>query len=116
MNIAGKVRRVAVGPGRPSRVRPRRAGRPTPELDPTGFERLEHAVEDAAVVMQMAVERRPEAVDEAHRPEARPRRGPRTALAQMGLDHAQEDEQHGAGRPWLRLPDGSGRGRWAGPG
>jgi len=37
----------------------------------------------------MAVERRPE---------ARPRQGLRTALAQMRLDHAQEDVQHGASR------------------
>jgi len=27
------------------------------ELDPTGFERLEHAVEDTAVVLEVAIER-----------------------------------------------------------
>jgi hypothetical protein len=44
---------------------------PRPELDPTGFERLEHAVEDAAVVMEVAIKRGTEAVDDGHRPEAR---------------------------------------------
>ena len=53
--------------------------------------------------MQMAVESRPEAVDEAHRPEARLHGGPRTAFPQMGLDHPQEDVQHGAGRRRLAL-------------
>ena len=39
----------------------RRQCRGLSALDPTGFERLEHTVEDAAVVMRMAIERRPEA-------------------------------------------------------
>ena len=58
------------------------------ELDPAGLQRVEQAVEDAAVVVEVAIERSTEAVDEAHRPEAGLRRGPRTALAQMRLDHA----------------------------
>ncbi len=71
------------------------------KLDPTAFERLEHPVEDAAVIVQMAIERSTEAVDEAHRPEAGPCRDPGTASAQMGLDHPQEDTQHGGDRLWL---------------
>ena len=71
------------------------------ELDPADFERLEHPVEDAAVVVQVAIERGTETVDEAHRPEACPCRGPGTASAQMGLDHPQEDMQHGCDCLWL---------------
>jgi hypothetical protein len=95
------------------------------ELDPAGFERLEHPVEDAAVtnppgadlgarqgarsaktrmvfvIVQVAIERGTEAVDEAHCPEAGPCRGPGRASAQMGLDHPQEDVQHGRDRLWL---------------
>ncbi len=64
-------------------------------LDCSLFKRFEHAVEDAAGVMQMTVERRPEAVAEAHRLAARSGQGPRTPLVQMGLDHAKEDVQYG---------------------
>jgi hypothetical protein len=71
------------------------------ELDSTGFERLEHPVEDAAMVVQVAIERSTETVDEAHRPEAGPCRGPWTAFPQMGLDDPQEDMQHGGDRLWL---------------
>ena len=71
------------------------------ELDPTAFERLEHPVEDEAVIVQMAIERSTETVDETHRPEACPRRGSGTASAQMGLDHTQEDIQHGGDCLWL---------------
>lgn len=46
------------------------------ELDPAGVERVEHAVEDAAVVVGVAIERGAEAVHKADRPEARLRRGP----------------------------------------
>ena len=71
------------------------------ELDPTAFERLEHPVEDAAMVVQVAIERSTETVDEAHRPEAGPCRGPCTAFPQMGLDDPQEDMQHRSDRLWL---------------
>ena len=50
------------------------------------------------VKMDVPVEGGAEAVDEAHRPEARLHGGPRTAFPQMRLDHAQEDVQHGASR------------------
>ena len=66
----------------------RRQCRGVSELDPAGVERLEHPVEDAAVVVEVAIERCTELVDEAHGPEAGLRRGPGTASAQMGLDHA----------------------------
>ena len=50
----------------------------------------------------MAVEGGTEALDEAHRAEARVRAGA-AALAQMGLDDAQQDVQHGADRLRLAL-------------
>ncbi len=43
-----------------------------PELDPASLQRLEHPVEDAAVVVDVAIERSSETVDEAHGPEAGP--------------------------------------------
>jgi len=43
-----------------------------------------------------------ETVDEGHRPEAGLRAGV-AALAQMGLDDAQQEVQHGAERPRLAL-------------
>ena len=73
------------------------------ELDPAGLQWIEDPVEDAAVVVEVAIERCTEAVDEAHRPEARLHGGPRTAFPQMGLDHAQEDVQHGGDRLWPPL-------------
>ena len=51
----------------------RRRCRGVSELDPAGLQCNEHPVEDAAVVVKVAIERCTEAVDEAHRPEARPR-------------------------------------------
>jgi hypothetical protein len=54
------------------------------------------------MVMDVPVEGGTEAVDEAHRPEAGLRAGA-TALAQMGLDDAQQDMQYGADRPRLAL-------------
>ncbi len=71
------------------------------ELDPASFERLEHPVEDAAVVVQVAIERSTATVVEAQGPEAGPCRGLGTAAAQMSLDHPQEDMQHGSDRLWL---------------
>ena len=59
------------------------------------LDRFEDPVDDTAVVMHMAVERRTEAVDEAHRPEAGTCAGA-TAPAQMGLNDAQQDSQDGA--------------------
>ena len=74
--------------------------------DITGIlDRLEHPVDDTAVVVNVAVERRTEAVDEAHRFEARLRRGPGTVLSHMGLDHAQEDVPHGTRRYGLALQE-----------
>ncbi len=57
------------------------------------------------MVVEVAIERGTEAVDEADRPEAGLRRSPRTVLAQMGLDHPQEDVQHGGDRLWLALQE-----------
>lgn len=74
-----------------------------PELYPAGFERVEHAPEDAAVGVEVAIERGAEAVHEAPRPKARLRRGPRAACSQTGLDHPQEDMQPGSVRLWLPL-------------
>jgi hypothetical protein len=62
------------------------------------LDRFEHPVDDAAMVMDVPVEGSTEAVDKAHRPEAGMRAGT-AALAQMGLDDAQQDMQHGAARP-----------------
>jgi len=67
--------------------------------------RLEHPVDDATMVMDVPVEGGTEAVNEAHRPEAGMRRGPGTVLSQMGLDHAQEDVQHGTSRHGLALQE-----------
>jgi hypothetical protein len=64
--------------------------RGVPELDPAGLQGVEQAVEDAAVVVEVAIEQSTETVQEAHRPDAGLRRGPRTALPQMGLDHPKE--------------------------
>jgi hypothetical protein len=64
--------------------------------------RLKDAVDDAAMIVNMAVERGTEAVDEAHRPEAGLRAGA-AALAQMGLDDVQQDMQYGADRLRLAL-------------
>jgi len=50
----------------------------------------------------MAVEAGTETVDEAHRPDVGLRAGA-AALAQMGLDDAQQDVTHGAERPRLAL-------------
>jgi hypothetical protein len=72
------------------------------ELDPTGLQRLEHPGEDAAVVMQVAIERGTATVDAARTPKRAPCRGPGTASAQMGY-HPQEDMQHGSDRLWLPL-------------
>jgi hypothetical protein len=62
--------------------------------------RLDDPVDDAAMVMDVPVEGGTEAVDEAHRPEAGMRAGA-AALAQRGLDDAQQDVQHRAHRPRL---------------
>jgi alpha-D-ribose 1-methylphosphonate 5-triphosphate synthase subunit PhnI len=50
--------------------------------------------------VDVPVEGGTEAMDEAHRPKAGRRAGA-AALAQMGLDDAQQDMQHGADRPRL---------------
>ncbi len=68
------------------------------------LDRLEHPVDDLAVVMEVAVEGGTEAMDEAHRAEARVRAGA-AALAQIGRDGAQQDVQHGADRPRLALQE-----------
>jgi hypothetical protein len=74
--------------------------------------RIEDPVDDATMVMNMAVEGRPEAVDEAQRPEAG-KRASAAAPAQMGLDDAQQDSPYDAeglrlalhvGRPALPFP------------
>ncbi len=57
------------------------------------------------MVVEVAIERGTEAVDEADRPAAGLRRSPRTAAAQMRLDHPQEDVQHGTGRHGLLDPN-----------
>jgi hypothetical protein len=68
------------------------------------LDRLEAPVDDAAMVMNMAVKGGTEAVDKADRPEARMRAGA-AAPAQMGLDDAQQDMQHGADGLRLAAPD-----------
>ena len=55
--------------------------------------RREHAVADAAVVVPVLIERRTEALQKAHRADARTRRR-RSAAAQFALDAADEDTQH----------------------
>jgi len=60
--------------------------------------RLEYAVDHATVNMEVLVERRAEAVYEAHRPPSCLRGGSGNSLAQDLLDHAQEDRQYGCDR------------------
>ena len=75
------------------------------------LDRLEDAVDDAAMVMHMAVERSTEAMDEAHRPEACMRTRA-AALDQMPLDDAQQDAQDGAEGLWLALRSRAATGSW----
>ena len=67
------------------------AGRVKPE---TLLFRAEHAVDDAAVEVQVGIERGSETVDKRHRTEPRPARRVRTAEAQRRFDLGQENPQH----------------------
>ena len=72
---------------------------------PARRSRLEYTVEDAAVVVEVAIERGAKAVNEAHRPEACSCRGAGAAAAQMRLDHPQEDAQHRGHGPGFTLQE-----------
>jgi len=63
------------------------------EDDAPGRRRREYAVEHHTVKMQVRIERRPEAVDEGHRPEARRGTRARTVRPQALLHRAQEQAQ-----------------------
>jgi hypothetical protein len=63
------------------------------EDDPARGGRVEHAVDDDAVKMEVGIERRAEAVDEGDRAEAGRRARTRAVRAQAGLHGAQEEAQ-----------------------
>ena len=61
-----------------------------------GGGRLEYAVEDAAVKVQVRVQGRAEAVNEDHRPEARRGTATGTVYAQAVFHRVQKEAQDGA--------------------
>jgi len=57
--------------------------------------RLEHAVDDAAMEVNVLVQRRAEAMDKGHRPAARRVATAGTVRAQTAFHRVEEDAQHG---------------------
>ena len=81
----------------------RRQCRGLEEADLAVFAGIEQAIDDAAVQMNVAVQRGAEPVHEADGPEPRPRRGGWNACAKMGLDDPQKDVQDGTDGVGLAL-------------